>query len=143
MLVQLTYASRVTERLGSVDVKDILKSSQANNQKDGVTGALCLSDGIFLQILEGDREMVNRVYHRILADSRHKDPAILDYREVTARSFSEWSMGLITRTEDNKQLFLKYSSKPEFDPYTMSADTLNAFFNDVVSNVRWLRKAPD
>ncbi|AOE49472.1 BLUF domain-containing protein [Kangiella sediminilitoris] len=143
MLVQLTYASRVSRTLGSTDIKDILRSSQENNKADGVTGALCLSDGIFLQILEGDRTVVNRVYHRILNDARHKDPAILDYREVTARSFSEWSMGLITRSDENRQLFLKYSSTANFDPYSMSGETLSAFFQDILNNVRWLRKTPD
>lgn len=143
MLVQLTYASRVSKTLDSEDIKNILQRSQANNQIDGVTGALCLSNGIFLQILEGDRNTVNRVYHKILHDERHKDPAILDYQEISARQFSEWSMGLITRTEDNKQLFLKYSSTADFDPYSMRGETLRAFFEDIISNVRWLRKSPD
>lgn len=143
MLVQLTYASRISKALASEDIKNILQQSQTNNQADGVTGALCLSNGIFLQILEGDRNTVNSVYHKILQDSRHKDPAILDYREVTARQFSEWSMGLITRTDDNKQLFLKYSSDANFDPYGMNGETLRGFFDEVVNNVRWLRKNPD
>ncbi|WP_417445877.1 BLUF domain-containing protein [Kangiella sp.] len=143
MLVQLTYASRISKTLGSEDIKNILQRSQTNNQADGVTGALCLSNGIFLQILEGNRNTVNRVYHKILQDSRHKDPAILDYQEITARQFSEWSMGLISRTDDNKQLFLKYSSDANFDPYSMSSETLRGFFDEVVDNVRWLRKSPD
>ncbi|HEY9032075.1 MAG TPA: BLUF domain-containing protein [Kangiella sp.] len=143
MLVQLTYASRISKTLGSEDIKNILQRSQTNNQADGVTGALCLSNGIFLQILEGNRNTVNRVYHKILQDSRHKEPAILDYQEITARQFSEWSMGLISRTDDNKQLFLKYSSDANFDPYSMSSETLRGFFDEVVDNVRWLRKSPD
>ncbi len=143
MLVQLTYASRVSRTLSSDDIKNILSSSQKNNKADGVTGALCLSNGIFLQILEGDRQKVNKAYHKILADARHKDPAILDYREVISRQFSEWSMGLITRSDDNRQLFLKYSSSSDFDPYSMSGETLRGFFSEVVDNVRWLRKSPD
>ena len=143
MLVQLTYASQVSRTLGSDDIKSILTSSQSNNKEDGITGALCLSNGIFLQILEGDREMVNRAYHKILRDARHKNPAILAYREVNARQFSEWSMGLITRTDENKQLFLKYSTKADFNPYTMNGESLSGFFNEVVNNVRWLRKTPE
>ena len=61
MLIQLTYASRVGPLVGPADVKDILRSSQRNNAQVGVTGALCLSNGIFLQYLEGDREAVNRL----------------------------------------------------------------------------------
>ncbi|ARV18011.1 hypothetical protein AEP_01058 [Curvibacter sp. AEP1-3] len=77
MLIQLTYASRSAGILGPGDVKDILQSSARNNQAAGITGALCLSNGIFLQQLEGDRTAVNALYHRILKDSRNKDPAVL------------------------------------------------------------------
>ena len=84
VLIRLTYASRA-RNLGPMDVKDILESSKRNNQALGVTGALCLSNGIFLQCLEGDRAVVNALYHRILLDPRHQEPAILDFEEVIHR----------------------------------------------------------
>lgn len=77
MLIQLTYASRTAAILGPGDVKDILLISARNNQAAGITGALCLSNGIFLHQLERDRTAVNALDHRILKDSRHKDSAIL------------------------------------------------------------------
>lgn len=138
MLIQLTYASRVTSQLGPADIKDILASSGRNNASLGVTGSLCLSNGIFLQQLEGDREAVNLLYHRILLDKRHKEPAVLDFSEIVSRRFSTWSMGLLSSTQENKQLFLKYSTAAEFDPYLMSPASLRAFFDEVGNNVRWL-----
>lgn len=81
MLIRLIYASR-TRSLGTMDVKDILERSRQNNTALGVTGALCLSNGIFLQRLEGDRMVVNTLYHRILQDARHYDPAILDFQKI-------------------------------------------------------------
>lgn len=138
MLIQLTYASRTSTPLGPGDVKDILRSSVRNNQSLGVTGALCLSNGIFLQKLEGERQIVNTLYHRILLDSRHKDTAVLDFSEIVGRQFVGWSMGLLATTQENKELFLKYSSAAVFDPYEMSPNTLRAFFSEVVENVRWI-----
>ena len=138
MLVQLTYASRTATILGPGDVKDILQSSARNNQALGVTGALCLANGIFLQQLEGDRQAVNALYHRILKDPRHKEPAVLDLSEISVRQFGNWAMGLIASTQENRQLFLKYSSTADFDPYKMSASTLRAFFSEVIQNARWL-----
>ncbi|MEO7105464.1 MAG: BLUF domain-containing protein [Rhodoferax sp.] len=138
MLVQLTYASKTATILGPGDVKDILQSSARNNQSAGVTGALCLSNGIFLQQLEGDRTAVNALYHRILKDPRHKDPSVLDLSEIAVRQFGSWSMGLIAATQENRQLFLKYSSTADFDPYKMSASTLRAFFSEAMQNVRLL-----
>ncbi len=138
MLIQLTYASRTKGVLGPADIKDILGASQRNNTRLGVTGALCLNNGIFLQQLEGDREVVNALYHQILLDSRHRDPAILDFNEISCRRFGQWSMGLLSSVEENRSLFLKYSSAATFDPYSMSASTLRGFFDEVLHNVRWL-----
>lgn len=138
MLIQLTYASRTAHILGPGDVKDILQSSLRNNAAVGITGALCLTNGIFLQQLEGDRTAVNQLYHRIQKDIRHKDSQILDFSDITSRRFGSWSMGLISAVAENRQLFLKYSSSPEFDPYSMSPTTLRAFFEEVMHNVRWL-----
>ena len=138
MLIQLTYASRTSSVLGPGDIKDILSSSARNNVSVGVTGMLCLSNGIFLQQLEGESEAVNALYHRILLDRRHKEPAVLDFSEIVSRRFATWSMGLLGYTQENKQLFLKYSAAAEFNPYRMSPSSLRGFFDEVVQNVRWL-----
>lgn len=139
MLIQLTYASRSAGTLGPSDVKDILQTSQRNNSAVGVTGALCLANGIFLQQLEGDRAVVNQVYLRILNDRRHAEPTILDFSEIASRRFSNWNMGLISSIAENRQIFLKYSHKSEFDPYSMSPSSLRGFFDEIVQGgVRWI-----
>jgi hypothetical protein len=139
MLIQLTYASRCSRVLGPSDVKEILQTSQRNNSAVGITGALCLANGIFLQQLEGDRDVVNKVYLRILRDSRHKEPAILDFSEIAARRFGNWNMGLISSVAENRQIFLKYSRTIEFDPYSMSTLSLRGFFEEIVQGgVRWI-----
>ncbi len=137
MLIRLIYASRA-RNLGPADVKDILERSRHNNQALGVTGALCLSNGIFLQCLEGDRAVVNTLYHRILLDSRHQDPAILDFEEIVHRQFGSWSMGLVSTVAENQALFLKYASGPRFDPYEMRPATLRAFFSELMDSARWI-----
>lgn len=137
MLIRLIYASRA-KALGPMDVKDILGSSQRNNAPIGVTGALCLSNGIFLQCLEGERAAVNTLYHRILLDTRHTDPAILDFVEIYKREFDRWAMGLVSSIAENQSLFLKYSPGARFDPYAMSPVALREFFGELQANTRWL-----
>ena len=61
MLIQLTYASRTSKTLVPTDLAAILAASQRNNARVGVTGALCLANGIFLQQLEGDRSSVSQL----------------------------------------------------------------------------------
>ena len=138
MLIQLTYASCTSAAMGPDDLKSILASSQRNNMRAGVTGALFLSNGIFLQQLEGDRTAVNELYHRILLDPRHHDPAILDFSEIASRKFGQWSMGSLAVKESNRAIYLKYSRAANFDPYTMSPPTLRCFFDEIVQNASWL-----
>jgi hypothetical protein len=136
MLIRLTYASRVAGVLTPVDVKDIVRSSQKNNAALSVTGALMLSNGIFLQCLEGDHLSVNALYHRIVLDTRHREPTILGYSEIDARLFGRWAMGVVTTTEANRQIFLKYSSQAEFDPYQIRPSALDSLFAEMVEHAR-------
>lgn len=137
MMIRLIYASRAIN-LGPADVKDILASSRKNNQRLAITGALSLSNGIFLQCLEGERSAVNALYHHILNDKRHIKPEVLSLEEITQRQFTAWNMGLIAATTENSSLFLKYSSTAEFDPYSMSASALKEFFSEMTHGTRWL-----
>lgn len=139
MLVRLTYASRANGALGPADVKDIVRSSQRNNGPLGVTGALLLCDGIFLQCLEGDHLAVNTLYHRILLDSRHREPAILQFAEIDLRLFGGWSMGLVPATDANRQRMLRYSPQAAFDPYGMRPRALDALFAELVAEARTLQ----
>ena len=138
MLIRLIYASRTAGVLTPIDVKDIVRSSQRNNARLGVTGALVLSNGIFLQCLEGDHLVVNALYHRILLDVRHRDPAILSYGEIDIRLHGAWNMGLVPTTEAHQQLMLKYSLQAEFDPYQLRPRALEALFAELVAHSRVL-----
>ena len=138
MLIQLTYASRASRTLAPDDLQSILTASKRNNARVGITGALCLANGIFLQQLEGDRTAVSLLYHRILLDPRHRDPAILDFSEIASRSFTQWSMGSLSALESNRSIYLKYSRSASFDPYTMSPTTLRAFFTEIMHNAAWV-----
>ena len=72
MLVRLLYASRAADQLGQEGLSAILKQSKCNNPKLGITGVLCFSDHTFMQVLEGGREAVSRLYNRIVGDPRHQ-----------------------------------------------------------------------
>ena len=136
MLIRLIYASRSAGMLSPVEVKDIVRSSQRNNAKLAVTGALMLSNGVFLQCLEGDHLVVNALYHRILLDPRHREPAILSYAEIDQRLYGAWSMGLVSTTEANRSIFLKYSVQAEFDPYVLRPKALELLFADMAEHAR-------
>ena len=73
-------------------IADILSVSQRNNERDGLTGALAISDGWFLQVLEGPPTALDGLLRRLNADTRHRDLVILSRKRVLGRLFAEWSM---------------------------------------------------
>ena len=138
MLKQLTYASRATRPMNIMDMKDILRSSRANNPALGITGALCVHNNTFLQQLEGEDDILVSLYERISLDDRHHDATIIDLIEISERRFGDWSMGMLIEDNETRKLFEKYSEDGQFDPYTLSVDKLRAFFNEVLGHARWI-----
>ena len=133
MLVRLMYASRAVPAVDQEELIAILKKSRANNAKSGVTGALCFSDGIFIQALEGGRAAVSKLYNRIAADARHTDVVLLNYDEIDERRFSGWSMGQVNMQRLNPALLLKYSECAKLDPYVVSGKVSMALFEEMVA----------
>jgi hypothetical protein len=133
MLVRLMYASRAAESVTPDELLAILKKSKADNPSLGITGVLCFSGGIFLQLLEGGRMQVNRLYNRIVADPRHTDVVLLSYEEIDERSFAGWSMGQVNLSRLNTALLLKYSETAALDPYAVSGRVSMALFNELVA----------
>ena len=81
---------------------------------------LCYGGGIFLQAIEGGRSAVNALFGHIQRDARHKDVELLHYEEITERRFGGWTMGQVNLSKINHSILLKYSEKPELDPYAVS-----------------------
>jgi hypothetical protein len=133
MLVRLMYASRAVPAVDQEELLSILKKSKANNAKSGVTGALCFSEGVFLQVLEGGRSAVNQLYNRIASDARHADVMLLGYSEIEERRFSGWSMGQVNMQRLNPALLLKYSECARLDPYAVSGKVSMALFDELVA----------
>jgi hypothetical protein len=110
----------------------ILRKSKSNNPTLGVTGVLCFSEGIFLQVLEGGRSGVNKLYNRIASDSRHTDVELLCYEEIGERKFAGWSMGQVNMSRMNPALLLKYSERPTLDPFSVSGHVSMALFQELM-----------
>jgi hypothetical protein len=133
MLVRLMYASRATAPLKPETLNAILKKSTTNNPAVGVTGVLCFSGDIFLQVLEGGRSQVSALYNRIARDERHRDVVLLSYDEIEERSFAGWAMGQVNMSRLNPALLLKYSETAVLDPYAVSGKVSKALFDELVA----------
>jgi len=127
------YCSRAQDTIAQEDLNAIVSKSRANNPPRGITGVLCCSGKIFLQVLEGGRLEVNTLYNKISNDPRHKEVMLLCYEEIEERRFAHWSMGQVPLARINPSLLIKYSEKAELDPYAVSGQVSMALFNEMMA----------
>jgi len=141
MLVRLLYASRAVDNVSQEELLNILSQSKANNPGSGITGVLCSSGPIFLQLLEGGRMQVNALYNQIAADARHSDVVILSYEEISERKFANWSMGLVNLERLNPSVLLKYSESATLDPYGVSGTASMALLHELMATASIMGQA--
>lgn len=133
MLVRLLYASRAAEPITARLLDDILAQSRRNNPKLGVTGLLCVSDGTFIQVLEGGRDQVCDIYNAIVRDPRHIQVRLLSYDEIEERRFAAWTMGQVQLDKVNPALLLKYFSCAKLNPFEVSGRATLALLQELVA----------
>lgn len=96
MPYQVIYSSRATDPMGSSELEEILEDARKGNEARDVTGVLLYTDGVFLQILEGERNTVQSLLSSIRADERHGDMKVFYESEVPTRAFSDWRMAYLS-----------------------------------------------
>ena len=131
-LVRLIYFSSISESTSAEDVLKILKIAQIRNSEVGITGALLLSNGYFVQALEGSRQAVSNTFCKLSRDSRHKNIHLSSFEEIDRREFHDWAMSLLSVKEIPQELFFPYLSNPgSFDPGAMNQSSLFALMKEI------------
>jgi hypothetical protein len=134
-LVQLIYASKVSDMFLPGDVESILETARVNNKALGITGMLCFNSTYFLQCLEGSRAAVNKIFNTISTDSRHDSMLILAYSEIYTRDFGDWDMGYVPESELKRKTLLKYASTDTFNPFLMQGESALNMLSDLKSEL--------
>ena len=133
MLVRLLYASRAATPLNASVQDSILAQSRAHNPKLGITGVLCFSQDVFIQVLEGGRDEVCELYNTIVRDERHQQVRILSFEEIGERRFGNWTMGQVNLAKVNPSLLLKYGERAELNPFICSGAASMALLEELIS----------
>ena len=134
MLVRCLYASKAVEP-GSHDVlESILSQSCRNNPALGITGLLCVSSSVFVQVIEGSRDAVCELFNSIVRDERNANVRLLLFEEISKRRFENWTMGQVKIEGVNAALILKYSENAELDPFSCSGHSIMALLEELVES---------
>ena len=92
-LRRIVYTSQASEQFSKRGLLDLLHESRAFNTIDKISGVLMHRKGYFLQVVEGDSDVLNDLFARLKRDPRHKDFKIISDSSVDSRLFSNWAMG--------------------------------------------------
>lgn len=123
MLVRLIYASHTQDTISGKLIEAILSQAQVHNPANGITGLLCYSQQTFVQVLEGGRAEVNRLFQLLARDPRHRDVTILKYEEIVERRYANWAMARVALDKLNMSLLLRYSDSALLDPFAVSGES--------------------
>ena len=134
MIVRCLYASRAAAPLKPAVIEGILEQSRTQNPPRGITGILCYSGDVFIQVLEGGRDEVCGLFNAIVRDARHTHVRLLAYDEIRERKFSNWTMGHVDLSRINPGLLLKYHEKAVLNPFACSGDATMALLDELVAS---------
>jgi hypothetical protein len=92
-MIQLIYASYAAQSMTSAELQHLHHQSQTNNERKGITGLLLYKAGAFIQVLEGEEDVVLPLFNVISRDTRHINVRKLVQQRIEKREFADWSMG--------------------------------------------------
>jgi hypothetical protein len=122
MPFQVIYSSRARQRMSIEDLANILRDARAGNETRNVTGALLFVDGVFLQVLEGEKDVVLGLMRSIAADSRHTDVKVFHEAEVEHRAFGQWRMAYVDATPQRLSAWLGLPGTATIDSIVADLD---------------------
>ena len=76
-MYHLVYTSVAVAPFSEVDLIQLLEQSRNSNKTTDITGILLYIQGKFIQVLEGEKTVVNKLYTKIVGDVRHKKVTIV------------------------------------------------------------------
>jgi hypothetical protein len=99
MLVQLIYVSTpVPEKMEEVNAS--LPGNQLRNKERGISGMVLSHPNFYMQILEGERSEVSKLFHKIMCDKRHTDVTIVRFQDAMRSEFTRWDYAIIDKNLD-------------------------------------------
>ena len=103
----LIYSSQIETYLGDIDISSLVYAARQSNADHKITGILLFLNDRFIQVLEGEKQDVKKLYDVIRQDRRHKNLKVLLEKDIDKRQFDGWNLGF------------KYIRDDELDNYPL------------------------
>lgn len=101
-MIELIYVSKATKRYNEQELTNMLTQFRSNNTINNITGILLYNGrGTFLQLLEGEQDLIEALYSKIVIDKRHSRANCLNKTTIDKRSFPDWKMGFARLSKES------------------------------------------
>jgi EAL domain-containing protein (putative c-di-GMP-specific phosphodiesterase class I) len=143
-LYQLIYKSDASAALDIKLLNQFKRQIQESNYRKEVTGLL-LFDGVhFLQVLEGRKTQLQRLYDAICNDPRHANVTLLLMEPIPAREFDQWSMQIVIRkAEDLTKIIDEVESLGELLKVGEAGETSSVIMSNYYYMKQGLGRSPN
>jgi hypothetical protein len=88
----IIYLSWATVPFTNAQLQNLLTLARRRNTELALTGILLYGNERFVQVLEGEEEIVEEMYAHIRQDSRHDNFITFASKPIAQRAFTEWVM---------------------------------------------------
>lgn len=89
-MFRLVYSSRSHEDMSPAAMTAIVRHARQRNTAAGITGLLLYHQRQFLQVIEGERSVVEACFDRIKGDVRHEQIVVLSQCDAASKFFTNW-----------------------------------------------------
>jgi hypothetical protein len=100
-MYHLVYTSHAKKPFSEPELLDLLRQSRDRNKELNISGILLYVQGKFMQVLEGKKDFVEKVYSSIKDDPRHTRVTLILEGNSKKRIFKGWSMGFKKLSNDD------------------------------------------
>lgn len=99
-MYELIYTSIAPQGLSEDELIDILINARVKNKQLGITGMLIYHQREIMQILEGEKSLVQALFQTIVEDVRHTRVGVFYEGDIQERAFKDWSMAFKSLDEE-------------------------------------------
>lgn len=89
----ILYVSYATRDFSQNELELLWKKSADKNANLNISGMLLYLNQRFIQVLEGEKDLVMSLYSEIQQDKRHENVMTIIDGQIAKRNFENWSMG--------------------------------------------------
>jgi len=115
MISRIVYSSAATEPWSANELEQLLTELREKNRKQDITGVLIFADGVFMQVLEGDRSVLDTLMPKIRDDSRHHKVTVFHDAAIDERSFKKWRMAYASPSAEELSMWAELEGTGSID----------------------------